>query len=72
MPANRMNRDEFYAAMAQSDDARLRKILWTVYWRGNAQVRERIEDELRPADRPIPRFCCLIWSALSAAAPWAG
>lgn len=48
--ANRMNRDEFYAAMAPHDDTRLRKVLWTVYWRGNAQLRERIEDELRPAD----------------------
>ena len=47
-----MNRDQFYAAMAPNDDARLRKILWTVYWRGNAQLRERIEDELRPQDRP--------------------
>ena len=52
MPVNRMNRDEFYAAMAPHDDARLRKILWTVYWRGNAQLRERIEDELRPQDQP--------------------
>jgi len=52
MSANRMNRDEFYAAMAPNDDARLRKILWTLYWRGNAQVRERIEDELRPLDQP--------------------
>ena len=52
MPANRMNRDEFYAAMAPHDDARLRKILWTVYWRGNVQLRERIEDELRPQDQP--------------------
>jgi hypothetical protein len=42
-----MNRDEFYAAIAAHDDARLRKILWTVYWRGNAQLRQRIEDELR-------------------------
>jgi hypothetical protein len=49
---NRMNRDEFYAAMARHDDAYLRKILWTVYWRGNAQLRERIEDELRPQDQP--------------------
>jgi hypothetical protein len=55
MPANRMNRDEFYAAMAASDDARLRKVLWTVYWRGNAQLRERIEDELRPAEQPKVR-----------------
>ena len=52
MPANRMNRDEFYAAMAAHDDARLRKVLWTLYWRGTAQLRERIEDELRPPDRP--------------------
>jgi hypothetical protein len=49
---NRMNRDEFNAAMARHDDACLRKILWTVYWRGNAQLRERIEDELRPQDQP--------------------
>jgi hypothetical protein len=47
-----MNRDEFYAAMARHDDAHLRKVLWTVYWRGNAQLRERIEDELRPRDQP--------------------
>jgi len=52
MPANRMNRDEFYAAVAPCDDARLRKILWTLYWRGNAQLRERIEDELRPPEKP--------------------
>jgi hypothetical protein len=52
MPANRMNRDEFYTAMAPHDEAALRKILWTVYWRGNAQVRERIEDGLRPQDQP--------------------
>jgi hypothetical protein len=26
--------------------------LWTVYWRGNAQLRERIEDELRPKAQP--------------------
>ncbi len=47
-----MNRDEFYAAIAPIDDARLREILWTLYWRGNAQLRERIEDELRPQDQP--------------------
>ncbi len=52
MPANRMNRDQFYAAMAPNDHARLRKILWTLYWRGNAQLRERIEDELRSPEQP--------------------
>jgi hypothetical protein len=52
MVANRMNRDDFYAIMAPSDEARLRKILWTLYWRGDARLRERIEDELRPPDQP--------------------
>jgi hypothetical protein len=52
MAANRMNRDEFYAAMAPSDEARLRKILWTIYWRGDARLRERVENELRPLDQP--------------------
>jgi hypothetical protein len=45
MPANRTNRDEFYAALGAHDDARLRKVLWTLYWRGTAQLRERIEDK---------------------------
>src|SRR5215472_17570025 len=52
MPANRMDRVRFYAAMTQNDEARLRKILWTLYWRGNAQLRERIEDELRSSEQP--------------------
>src|SRR5512144_1250745 len=55
MPASRRSRDEFYAAMAPHDDAHLRKILWTVYWRGNAQLRARIEDELRLQERPKVR-----------------
>jgi hypothetical protein len=42
MPANRMSHDEFYAAMAPNDDARLRKVLWTVYWRG-AAARRKLE-----------------------------
>ena len=49
MPANRMNRDEFYAAMAPHDDARLRKILWTVYWRGNAQPPRAYRGRVAPA-----------------------
>jgi hypothetical protein len=52
MPVNRMNRDEFYTAMTACDDARIRKILWTLYWRGNAQLRERIEDELHSPEQP--------------------
>jgi hypothetical protein len=52
MPANRMSRDQFYTAMAPNDDTCLRKVLWTLYWRGNARLRERIEDELRSPDQP--------------------
>jgi hypothetical protein len=52
MSANRMNRDQFYAALAPLDDSRLRKVLWTLYWRGSAQLRERIEAELHPPEQP--------------------
>ncbi|MBE1530882.1 hypothetical protein [Actinomadura algeriensis] len=45
-----MNKDEFYGALSELDEDALRKALWTLYWRGSAQVRERIEDEIRPAD----------------------
>ena len=37
----RQIQDYLYTAMAPNDDARLRKILWTLYWRGNAQLRDR-------------------------------
>jgi hypothetical protein len=43
---NRMNRDEFFAKLADLDEDRIKKALWNLYWRGPAQVRERIESEL--------------------------
>lgn len=53
---NRMNREQFFAAMAGLDEDRLRKALWNLYWRGTATVRERIETELTPvAARPRTR-----------------
>jgi len=48
MPGNRMSRDEFYAKLSGLDEAQLHKALWTLYWRGSAQVRERIEAQLEP------------------------
>lgn len=39
-----MNREQFAAATAGLGEAELRKALWTVYWRGTAAVRERIEE----------------------------
>jgi len=50
MPANRMNREEFFAKLAPLDEDRLRKALWNLYWRGSATVRERIEGELDPGE----------------------
>lgn len=48
MPAHRMNRDQFFAKLAILDEDGLRKVLWTLYWRGSAPVRERIEEQLDP------------------------
>lgn len=50
-----MNREQFAAATAALDEAELRKALWTVYWRGTAAVRERIEEILSPAPAGVAR-----------------
>jgi hypothetical protein len=47
-----MNREEFYAKVSSLDAEQLRKILWTLYWRGTVQMRERIEDALNPSAGP--------------------
>jgi hypothetical protein len=55
-----MNREQFFRVMSGLDDDRLRKALWNLYWRGKANVRERIEAELagdgrvRPPRAPKP------------------
>jgi hypothetical protein len=46
-----MNRDEFYAKLAPLTAEQRDKILWNLYWRGAAAVRERIEGELDPPER---------------------
>lgn len=43
-----MNRDEFFAKLAGLDEDRTKKVLWNLYWRGPAQLRERIESGLDP------------------------
>lgn len=50
---NRMNREQFFAKVAPLDEERFRKVLWNLYWRGTAKMRERIEAELDPD--PTPR-----------------
>ena len=53
MALNRTNRDEFFAKLADLDEDRLKKALWNLYWRGPAQVRERIESELDPVQNAV-------------------
>jgi hypothetical protein len=45
-----MNREEFFAKLSPLDEDGLRKVLWNLYWRGSAPLRERIEGELDPAE----------------------
>ncbi len=46
-----MNREQFFEKLATLDEERINKALWTLYWRGSAQIRERIEAELDPGER---------------------
>jgi hypothetical protein len=48
-----MNRDEFFAKLAELDEDRIKRALWNLYWRGSAQLRERIESELDPAQDTV-------------------
>lgn len=43
-----MNRAEFFDKIGPLAADRVREILWTVYWRGSAGVRERVEEALAP------------------------
>ncbi len=53
--ANRMNREQFFRTVSGLDEDRLRKALWNLYWRGTANVRERIEVELASDGRSSAR-----------------
>lgn len=55
MPPHRMNREEFHAQLAGRDADGLAKILWTLYWRGSAQMRQRIEAQLDPDAHATPQ-----------------
>jgi hypothetical protein len=48
-----MNRDEFFAQLADLDEDRIKRALWNLYWRGPAQLRERIESELDPVQNAV-------------------
>jgi hypothetical protein len=49
-----MDRDQFFGVMSELDQERLQKTLWNLYWRGTANMRERIEVELASGDRARP------------------
>jgi hypothetical protein len=49
-----MNREQFFRVVSELDEDRLRKALWNLYWRGTANVRERIEVELASDGRGRP------------------
>src|SRR5258708_8786101 len=50
MPPKRMNRHEFFGKVDGLSEDQIKKALWNLYWRGSAQMRERIERELDPAE----------------------
>jgi len=45
-----MSREQFVDKLADFDEARLKKALWNLYWRGSAAMRERIEAQLDPEE----------------------
>ncbi|GAC1544494.1 MAG: hypothetical protein NVS3B12_33250 [Acidimicrobiales bacterium] len=49
MSTSRMNREQFFARLATVEDEQLKKVVWNLYWRGSATMRERIEAELDPS-----------------------
>jgi len=55
----RLDRDQFFDKLAGMDESDLRNALWTLYWRGAAPVRQRIEAIIDPgakqvANRDVP------------------
>ncbi|NMO01807.1 hypothetical protein HH308_11340 [Gordonia sp. TBRC 11910] len=48
MTAGRLDKQEFFAKVDGFDAEALRKMVWTLYYRGSAAQRERIEDMIAP------------------------
>ncbi len=48
MAQARLNRAQFFEKMSGLGQAELKKALWTLYWRGSATVRERVESAIDP------------------------
>ena len=48
MAQGRLNRDQFFVKLAEMEATDLKKALWTLYWRGAAPLRQRIEAIIDP------------------------
>jgi len=48
MARARLNRDEFFDMLSGLGEAELQKALWTLYWRGSAALRDRVEAAIDP------------------------
>ena len=48
MAQGRLSRDQFFEKLAEMEATDLKKALWTLYWRGAAPLRERIEAIIDP------------------------
>jgi hypothetical protein len=53
MAQGRLNRDQFFEKLAEMEATDLRKALWTLYWRGAAPLRERIEAIIDPQSAEV-------------------
>lgn len=41
--SDRMHREQFYSRLGELDRKQVNTVLWTLYWRGSATLRQRIE-----------------------------
>lgn len=48
-----MNREQFFDRLAGLERQQLIKVLWALYWRGSAALRQRIEAELNTVEHGI-------------------
>lgn len=53
MAQGRLNRDQFFEKLAEMEETDLKKALWTLYWRGAAPLRERIEAIIDPQSTEV-------------------
>lgn len=52
---DRLSREDFFHTLAPLDDEALRKALWTLYWRGTAQMQDRVLDTVDPVRAKVRR-----------------